>query len=38
VLINVTQEGQTEMADVIRDHLRRIERDAKQIDSKRETR
>jgi uncharacterized protein (DUF433 family) len=30
-LINVTQEGQTEMAEVIRDHLRRIERDAKGI-------
>lgn len=30
-LINVTQEGQTEMAEVIRDHLKRIERDAKGI-------
>jgi uncharacterized protein (DUF433 family) len=30
-LINVTQEGQTEMAEVIRDHLRRIEPDAKGI-------
>jgi len=30
-LINVTREGQTEMADVIRDHLRRIERDAQGI-------
>jgi uncharacterized protein (DUF433 family) len=30
-LINVTCEGQTEMADVIRDHLKRIERDAKGI-------
>src|ERR1700683_1890981 len=25
-LVNVTQEGQTEMAEVIRDHLKRIER------------
>jgi hypothetical protein len=30
-LINVTREGQTEMADVIRDHLRRIERDTQGI-------
>lgn len=27
-LINVTQEGQTEMAEMIRDHLKRIERDS----------
>jgi hypothetical protein len=26
-LVNVTREGQTEMKDVIRDHLKRIERD-----------
>lgn len=30
-LINVTREGQTEMADVIRDHLKRIERDTQGI-------
>jgi uncharacterized protein (DUF433 family) len=30
-LINVTREGQTEMADLIRDHLQRIERDAKGV-------
>ena len=30
-LINVTQEGQTEMAEMIRDHLKRIERDAKGV-------
>jgi len=30
-LINVTREGQTEMAEIIRDHLKRIERDAKGI-------
>jgi len=30
-LINVTQAGQTEMAEMIRDHLKRIERDAKGV-------
>jgi hypothetical protein len=30
-LINVTREGQMEMADVIHDHLERIERDTKGI-------
>ena len=30
-LINVTQEGQTEMAEIIRDHLKRIERDSKGV-------
>ncbi len=30
-LINVTREGQTEMAEMLRDHLKRIERDAKGI-------
>jgi uncharacterized protein (DUF433 family) len=30
-LINVTQSGQTEMAEVIRDHLKRIDRDASGI-------
>jgi hypothetical protein len=27
-LINVTQAGQTEMAEILRDHLKRIQRDA----------
>jgi uncharacterized protein (DUF433 family) len=30
-LINVTREGQTEMADVMRDHLRRIERNTQGV-------
>jgi uncharacterized protein (DUF433 family) len=30
-LVNVTQEGQTEMAEVIRDHLKRIERNTQGI-------
>jgi len=30
-LVNVTQDGQTEMADMIRDHLKRIERDTNGI-------
>jgi uncharacterized protein (DUF433 family) len=30
-LINVSQEGQTEMAEIIRDHLKRIERDSEGI-------
>jgi uncharacterized protein (DUF433 family) len=30
-LINVTQAGQTEMAEIIRDHLKRIDRDAKGV-------
>jgi uncharacterized protein (DUF433 family) len=30
-LINVTREGQTEMADVIRNHLKRIERDTQGV-------
>jgi uncharacterized protein (DUF433 family) len=30
-LINVTREGQTEMAEILRDHLKRIGRDAKGI-------
>jgi uncharacterized protein (DUF433 family) len=30
-LINVTREGQTEMADVIRDHLKRIERNTQGV-------
>jgi uncharacterized protein (DUF433 family) len=30
-LINVTQEGQTEMAEILREHLKRIERDAQGV-------
>lgn len=30
-LVNVTQEGQTEMADVLREHLKRVERDAQGV-------
>jgi uncharacterized protein (DUF433 family) len=30
-LVNVTREGQTEMKDVIRDHLKRIERDTQGV-------